>query len=617
MTNIKSTQRALLASVMALFLCFTMLLGTTFAWFTDSVTSANNIIKAGNLDIELYHTDKAITDEKVNNQTTLFDDVDLWEPGVMVWEELTVKNEGDLALKYQLTLNVHNATVVEGVSFASILKVALIDEDFVYNRENVEAIDAGEWKELATFTLADELNKQESEVYGIVIWWQPSNNDNLFNMNNGKTDDVNVEIGVKLVATQLAAEEDSFGNDYDADAPVDFTPVSTAAELKVALANNESNIVLTSDIEVSETLNITTDTVLSGRAIRRGEGFTGTVINVASGVSLTLKDIVVDGGAVWASAVAEDSSVNGGVVATGNLIAAESNAEIILNEGAVLQNNDGAHAVNLGTRIGATLTINGGEIINNRSDSGAVWGGGHITLNAGKISNNVSTGSAGAIRMVSNCNLTMNGGEISNNTAVGSGGAIWGYGASTYEFNGGEMNGNTAAVGGAIYTGDSSTIKISGDFEMCNNTADDAGAMRLSNRTAFNMSGGKISGNTSTNSPAWNGFYGWNPGVNITGGELADDITIQGGLTPIVGGSGITGVVHFALSTNHNTANLASDFGTFKFTVAEGSNFAAFNLKPATGYVYTEGDEAKLICMNEGYETYWDATTSTFKLQAK
>ena len=51
----KHTKRALLSSVMALILCFTMLLGTTFAWFTDSVTSANNIIKSGNLDIELEY----------------------------------------------------------------------------------------------------------------------------------------------------------------------------------------------------------------------------------------------------------------------------------------------------------------------------------------------------------------------------------------------------------------------------------------------------------------------------------------------------------------------------------------------------------------------------------
>ena len=54
MTN-KSTKRAFLASVMALLLCFTMLLGTTFAWFTDSVSNGVNKIVSGNLDVELYH----------------------------------------------------------------------------------------------------------------------------------------------------------------------------------------------------------------------------------------------------------------------------------------------------------------------------------------------------------------------------------------------------------------------------------------------------------------------------------------------------------------------------------------------------------------------------------
>ena len=49
----KSTKRALISSVLALVLCFTMLLGTTFAWFTDSATSKGNTIKTGKLDIQL------------------------------------------------------------------------------------------------------------------------------------------------------------------------------------------------------------------------------------------------------------------------------------------------------------------------------------------------------------------------------------------------------------------------------------------------------------------------------------------------------------------------------------------------------------------------------------
>ena len=48
----------------------------------------------------------------------------------------------------------------------------------------------------------------------------------------------------------------------------------------------------------------------------------------------------------------------------------------------------------------------------------------------------------------------------------------------------------------------------------------------------------------------------------------------------------------------------------------ESSNFASFNFKPASDYTYTAGDENKLVCMNDGYVTYWDAATNTFRLKA-
>ena len=59
-TNMKrrSTKSALLMSAISLLLCVSMLIGSTFAWFTDSVTSANNIIKSGTLDVELDYATK-------------------------------------------------------------------------------------------------------------------------------------------------------------------------------------------------------------------------------------------------------------------------------------------------------------------------------------------------------------------------------------------------------------------------------------------------------------------------------------------------------------------------------------------------------------------------------
>ena len=69
----RSTKSAMLSAVMALVICFTALVGTTFAWFTDSVTSANNIITAGNLDIELYYQAEGQTAwTKVETDTNVF-----------------------------------------------------------------------------------------------------------------------------------------------------------------------------------------------------------------------------------------------------------------------------------------------------------------------------------------------------------------------------------------------------------------------------------------------------------------------------------------------------------------------------------------------------------------
>ena len=76
MKNTKNiTKRALFLSFVSMFICFTMLLGATFAWFTDSVASDINTIVAGNLDVELYHTNSAKTEETVKSDVKLFTEI--------------------------------------------------------------------------------------------------------------------------------------------------------------------------------------------------------------------------------------------------------------------------------------------------------------------------------------------------------------------------------------------------------------------------------------------------------------------------------------------------------------------------------------------------------------
>ena len=53
MANKNATKHALLTSALAVFMCIAMLVGTTFAWFTDSASTAVNKIQAGTLDIKL------------------------------------------------------------------------------------------------------------------------------------------------------------------------------------------------------------------------------------------------------------------------------------------------------------------------------------------------------------------------------------------------------------------------------------------------------------------------------------------------------------------------------------------------------------------------------------
>lgn len=217
--KVKNTRKQLVLSILAMLLCVSMLVGATFAWFTDSVTSGMNTIAAGNLDIELY-----AGDTKVAADTPLFDDVEKWEPGMVVYENLQVRNVGNLALKYQLSLNFGNENSLNGHSLSEVLKIAEIDAIAAgASRDDVLAAVEGKGVALNQFMIkGDLLPGENSDEKTFVIYWAPNADeiDNLYNVNNGqKADDgkdyLFIEFGVNLQATQKMYEEDSFGNDYD------------------------------------------------------------------------------------------------------------------------------------------------------------------------------------------------------------------------------------------------------------------------------------------------------------------------------------------------------------------------------------------------------------------
>jgi len=246
----KRTLKAFLASVLALVLCFSMLVSTTFAWFTDTAESGLNQIVAGNLDVEVYYGDPAAKNS-IQNVKTLFDAVKLWEPGAVAFENITVANVGNLALKYQLAINFSNENTVAGTEYklSDVLKVAVVDSAIADNttREGlIASIPAADWQKLASFAengsivpagvtipTAPADSFDGSKTYGIVIYWEPTEEDNNWNVNNGKeTSDkqpLSIDLGISVVATQLTAEEDSFDNQYDYAAPwVGIIPASLA-----------------------------------------------------------------------------------------------------------------------------------------------------------------------------------------------------------------------------------------------------------------------------------------------------------------------------------------------------------------------------------------------------
>ena len=107
----KSTKRALISSALAILMCVAMLIGTTFAWFTDTASTAVNKIQAGNLEIELQMKDKDgewvnaegktlpfLVEGKIPAKGTQI----LWEPGCTYYvPEVRVVNKGNLAVKFE------------------------------------------------------------------------------------------------------------------------------------------------------------------------------------------------------------------------------------------------------------------------------------------------------------------------------------------------------------------------------------------------------------------------------------------------------------------------------------------------------------------------------------
>ena len=224
MANKRTTKRALLLSLLSMLLCVSMLVGTTFAWFTDNVSSVNNIIKSGNLDIELeYWNGTAWAD--VSGKADILTN-DLFEPGVTEVAYLRVANAGTLALKYQLGINVVDETAGKNAAgnefkLSDYIQFGVVEnvngEAGAYtDRQDAVAAVTDAKKISAGYTKAASMTAGE-ELYLALVVYMPESVDNVANHDGVNVPEI--DLGINVFATQYTYEEDSFGDRYDAAAP--------------------------------------------------------------------------------------------------------------------------------------------------------------------------------------------------------------------------------------------------------------------------------------------------------------------------------------------------------------------------------------------------------------
>lgn len=280
MTNSKSTKRALLTSVLALLMCVTMLVGATFAWFTDTASTGVNKIQAGNLDLEVQYRTTADGEWKtLDKATDLFGaEGTLFEPGHTRVVELKIANAGNLALKYKIGMNVVSETagtnkdskpyklseylkvattpIQSGPTGDSLTdQVAAIMEGQIFQRDVSYIWTA---RDFANFELekagngnVHSLQPGEMQFLGIKVYMPES----VGNEANAKTptDAASINFGLHVVATQYTTESDSFGSTYDKDATYPEYTVTTADALTKA-AKEGGIITVNDDIAPSDTV---------------------------------------------------------------------------------------------------------------------------------------------------------------------------------------------------------------------------------------------------------------------------------------------------------------------------------------------------------------------------
>ena len=339
MTNRKSTKRALLGSVMAMVLCLAMLIGATFAWFTDTTSTGVNKIQAGNLDVALEMKDgdnwvsaegKTLTFKTKDNRAA---DQILWEPGCTYeLPQLRVVNKGNLALKYKIQI-----TGIQGdAKLNEVIDWTINDAAIDLTEGHLTAGQQGD-----AFTIKGHMQETAGNDY-----------------QNLTIDG----IGINVVATQDTVESDSSNNQYDANAEYPIT-VTTGDELQ-AIVNNATapvNVVLmnsitTNNFVIPEDKDVTLD--LNGRTVANAESHT--ILNKGH---LTLKDSSADKSGQIISLKGNTAALRNG-----------DNAVCVVEGGTISRDGANGNTWHVVENFGK-MTFNGGKVVLKNGNGFAITNG--------------------------------------------------------------------------------------------------------------------------------------------------------------------------------------------------------------------------------------------------
>ena len=218
MNNTKTTKRALLTSAFSMIICVAMLIGTTFAWFTDSASTAVNKIQAGTLDVQLLMYDGSNYVDISDNTRAIFGSGSLaqnnnaqtlWEPGKTQVAYLAIKNNGNLALKYKVALDVTNVNN----NLYEVMEYAITPD--ATNTNPVTDWTSGSSVNVGTQFVANDVSLAVGATHYFALsvhMKEEAGNDYQGGM---------VNFDLTVLATQYTSEADSFDDQYDKDAEYD------------------------------------------------------------------------------------------------------------------------------------------------------------------------------------------------------------------------------------------------------------------------------------------------------------------------------------------------------------------------------------------------------------